>query len=324
MTGAYQTLLTRWPESAWLSALCIQAEQRLNNHPHGDLPRWQRALATLPPVETAAVLDRPDPSFGTDVADPMPLRETLMALHPWRKGPLNLGGLHIDAEWRSDWKWDRVAPHIDLTGCRIIDIGCGNGYSGWRMLAAGARLVIGIDPTLLYVMQWLACRHFGGDLPNYVLPLGIEDLPDAVAGLDAVFSMGVLYHRRRPLRHLRQIRSLLVPGGRMVLETLVLPAGREADLLVPEARYARMRNVRAVPGSDRLIGWLRRAGFRDVSLIDVTRTRRNEQRTTDWMQFESLREALELGKTYPFQITHFEPKEQTMTLSFMSDEKKTA
>ena len=36
---------------------------------------------------------------------------------------------------------------------------------------------------------------------------------------------------------------------------------------------------------------------------------------------EKLKEALELGKTYTFQITFFEPKEQKMTLSFM-DEKK--
>ena len=36
-----------------------------------------------------------------------------------------------------------------------------------------------------------------------------------------------------------------------------------------------------------------------------------------------LREKLELGKTYPFQITFFEPKEQKMTLSFMDESKKT-
>ncbi len=38
---------------------------------------------------------------------------------------------------------------------------------------------------------------------------------------------------------------------------------------------------------------------------------------------EVLREKLELGKTYPFQITFFEPKEQKMTLSFMDESKKT-
>lgn len=37
---------------------------------------------------------------------------------------------------------------------------------------------------------------------------------------------------------------------------------------------------------------------------------------------EKLRAKLELGKTYPFQITYFEPKDQKMTLAFMDEEKK--
>jgi small subunit ribosomal protein S1 len=39
---------------------------------------------------------------------------------------------------------------------------------------------------------------------------------------------------------------------------------------------------------------------------------------------EKLREKLELGKTYPFQITYFEPKDQKMTLAFMDEEKRQA
>ena len=163
--------------------------------------------------------------LGAPVDDIAGLRETLMAFHPWRKGPLELGGVAIDTEWRSDWKWERVRGHVDLRGARVLDIGCGNGYFGWRMLAEGAKLVVGIDPTLVFVMQWLACRNFAGSLPNYVLPLGIEDLPRGEPAFDAVFSMGVLYHRRDPLQHLQQIRTLLKPGGTLMLETLVWPEG---------------------------------------------------------------------------------------------------
>ena len=56
------------------------------------------------------------------------LLETLMALHPWRKGPFELFGIHIDTEWRSDWKWERIKPHIrPLKDRSVLDIGCGNG-----------------------------------------------------------------------------------------------------------------------------------------------------------------------------------------------------
>jgi tRNA (mo5U34)-methyltransferase len=218
-----------------------------------------------------------------------------MAFHPWRKGPLVLGGVTIDSEWRSDWKWERVRPHIGLRDQRILDIGCGNGYFGWRMLAEGARLVVGIDPMWVFFMQWLACRHFAGDTPNYVLPLAAAKLPAGSAGFDTVFSMGVLYHQRNPLLLLREILTLLRPGGTLVLETLVLPDSTLGPVLVPRTRYARMRNVWAIPDKDELERWVREAGYASTRLVDVTVTITGEQRTTPWMAFESLAQALDPG-----------------------------
>lgn len=292
MKGAFDSLVSNWPGNAWLDELARKAERTLAEHRHGDLPRWREALDRLPATETRAELDRPAPLLGGAARDPEALRETLMQFHPWRKGPLVLGGQEIDTEWRSDWKWDRVAPHVNLEGHRVLDIGCGNGYFGLRMLGAGAKLVIGIDPTLVFVMQHLACRHFSGELPNYVLPLGVGDLPDRPVGLDTVFSMGVLYHRRDPGRHLQRIRKLLKAGGTLVLETLVLPESRGGDLLIPEGRYARMRNVWAVPGTERLLGWVKEAGFGEVEVVDVAPTTTSEQRSTEWMRFESLEQSL--------------------------------
>ena len=290
----YERLAACWPESEWLAELARLGEARLAAHAHGDLPRWRAALAALPGVKPGAALDRDAPLLGGTAPDPAALRETLMALHPWRKGPLVLGGVFIDTEWRSDWKWRRVAPHLDLAGQRVLDIGCGNGYFGLRMLGAGAALVVGVDPTLLFVMQHLACRHFSGHVPNFVLPLGIEDLPAGPAGFDTVFSMGVLYHRKDPAEHLERLHGLLRKcGGTLVLETLVLPQNRRGDLLVPNGRYARMRNVWAVPGTERLRGWVREAGFRSVEVVDETATTPSEQRSTAWMRFESLEQALD-------------------------------
>ena len=38
--------------------------------------------------------------------------ELVEALHPWRKGPFQIAEHEIDAEWRSDQKWDRIAPRV--------------------------------------------------------------------------------------------------------------------------------------------------------------------------------------------------------------------
>lgn len=293
----YDALLAHCNERAfdsnWITALCEKANQALEHCRHGDFPKWREALDGLPPTTPFADPDQDTPQLGAAAEDQAGIRECLMALHPWRKGPLNIAGITIDTEWRSDWKWSRIAPHVDLTGCRVLDIGCGNGYYGWRMLGAGAELVVGIDPTLIFIMQWLACRHFSGNLPNFVLPLGIEDLPDSPVKFDCVFSMGVLYHRRDPLNHLARLKALIGRGGTLVLETLVLPDSRADQKLVPEGRYARMRNVWAVPGLRRLENWLLQAGFGETEVIHAGATTLQEQRSTPWMTFESLEQSLD-------------------------------
>jgi tRNA (mo5U34)-methyltransferase len=104
--------------------------------------------------------------------------------------------------------------------------------------------------------------------------------------------MGVLYHQRSPLAHLGQLRDALRPGGELVLETLILP-GEDAYARTPENRYARMRNVWLLPSIKELTVWLERSGFKTIRVADITRTTSHEQRSTEWMPFDSLRQALD-------------------------------
>lgn len=282
--------------AAWHESLGPLAEARLADDAHGDLPAWRRAVEALPRIhgsaagldaDTVALLDAP---LDGDARDGV--RKQLMALAPWRKGPFDVGGIVIDSEWRSDLKWRRLAPAIaPLDGRRVLDVGSGNGYYALRMLGAGARAVLGIDPTLRYVVQFRALARFLPPLPVQVLPLRLGELPARSRAFDTTFSMGVLYHQRSPLEHLRQLRDTLGPGGELVLETLILP-GDDAYARTPRGRYARMRNVWLLPTLPELGVWLERSGFRDCRTIDVTRTTTDEQRRTEWMSFDSLAEAL--------------------------------
>lgn len=278
---------------AWGGAhgeLAQRISARFEEAAHGDMARWRSALASLPDLRVERVnLDATVEVAGAATAlDLEAMIPALQALHPWRKGPFQLFGLLIDTEWRSDLKWQRLEPHLpELKGARVLDVGCGNGYFGWRLLGAGAERVIGIDPTLLFCMQHQAIAHYIDDHRNVVLPLRFEEvLP---APFDLVLSMGVVYHRRDPIAHVRALADCLRPGGQLVLESLVVTAG--PDIIAPE-RYARMRNVHTVPTLQSLCAYAEGAGLIDVRVVDVTPTSTGEQRRTAWMTFESLAEAL--------------------------------
>lgn len=264
----------------------------------GDLPRWLACVAALPDITPDAVyLDEDTVRLSTSVAlddnTQQQLEKTLRGLHPWRKGPFNIVGTAINTEWRSNWKWNRIAPHISsLAGKTVLDVGCGSGYHAWRMRGAGANLVIGIDPSPLFVVQYLALQHFIRSDSVFVLPLGIEDMPAQLQAFDTVFSMGVLYHRRSPMDHLLELRQLLKPGGELVLETLVVE-GNENTVLVPRDRYGRMGNVWCIPSVQALQLWLEKNRFRDVKVVDVSITTPDEQRSTSWMTYQSLKDFLD-------------------------------
>ncbi len=282
----------------WRDELATAIQNRLDSVNHGDLPDWLHALNNLPTINvSSAQLDSGTLFIGTaddcKGSDTEKLESCLRNLMPWRKGPYDLFGIHIDTEWRSDFKWDRLKSHIaPLQGRTVLDVGCGNGYHCWRMHAAGAKRVIGIDPSWKFLVQFRAIKHYIGPKPVELLPLGIEDLPRPMRIFDSVFSMGVFYHRRSPFDHLQELWDLLRPGGELILETLVID-GDTHQTLVPGERYAQMRNVWFLPSADALCSWLERIGFRSARCVDINQTSTLEQRATDWMRYHSLADFLD-------------------------------
>lgn len=292
--------LTRTPLSVWQAPLQAQLDDLFTNLNDGNLPRFLSHIDHLPAVENVSF----DPNSASltsatpiNTADQAQLNEALRGLIPWRKGPFRVFNTHIDSEWRCDLKWARVAPHLsDLQGRCVLDVGSGNGYYGWRMKAAGARIVAGIDPSWLSVVQHMAINHYVGDASHTVLPLTLEAMTPDLEAFDTVFSMGVLYHRRSPLDHLAELRAALRPGGELVLETLVVD-GNEREAFVPPGRYARMNNVWFLPSPKALAHWLEKSGFEDVRIVDVTATSSEEQRTTEWKPGQSLADYLNPDNT---------------------------
>ncbi|MDH1086158.1 tRNA 5-methoxyuridine(34)/uridine 5-oxyacetic acid(34) synthase CmoB [Pantoea brenneri] len=294
--GRFYQQIAVGPLAKWLEVLPAQISEWQRENLHGHFRDWYKSLEYLPLLEPQRLdLLHSVSADRDDISDRhrQGIEKLLRNLMPWRKGPYSLYGTEINTEWRSDWKWDRVLPHISsLAGRTVLDVGCGSGYHMWRMIGAGAHLVVGIDPMQLFLCQFEAVRKLlNDDRRAHLLPLGIEQLP-ALQAFDTVFSMGVLYHRRSPLDHLLQLKNQLVSGGELVLETLVIE-GDVNQVLVPGERYAQMRNVFFIPSAEALKSWLEKSGFVDVRIVDFARTTTEEQRRTDWMTSESLAEFLD-------------------------------
>lgn len=302
-TKFYQELIEYLSQSShqrikeWARQLPEHIASGLSEQRYGDLPQWRKALESLPETQISHLDIKNLVSIGKaedcDSSTLNIIEEALRQLIPWRKGPIYIHDIFINTEWRSDWKWERLISELTpLQDKQVLDVGCGNGYHCLRSYGSGARRVIGIDPSPRFVIQFYMMKHFLGEIPVDVLPLGIESLPDNLQAFDTTFSMGVLYHRRSPMDHLRELKATLKPGGQLVLETLLIE-GELGEVLVPEGRYAMMNNVWFLPSAPTLISWLGKCGFKNARLIDLNKTSLDEQRSTDWMLFHSLENFLD-------------------------------
>ncbi|MEQ9562391.1 MAG: DUF1698 domain-containing protein, partial [Woeseiaceae bacterium] len=120
-----------------------RVRESLRNSQHGKLAEWLSILEELPEIPVDSVDLGRDAVCATsqnthkEAADT--LRELLLSLVPWRKGPFDICGVVIDSEWQSNRKWDRVSKHIrPLRDRQVLDVGCGNGYYALRMSGLGA------------------------------------------------------------------------------------------------------------------------------------------------------------------------------------------
>lgn len=285
-------------KKAW-AALVERSVARIQRH--GDASRFFAAVENIKPAlhpTQAEELDRPAPLCTVPEATLVHLRSALEVLLPWKKGPFEFRtetkqGFLLDAEWDCDKKWQRVLQLASpFEGRSVLDVGAGNGYYSLRITGRGAAGVVGIEPSVLYTAQFTALRRLYGVSNVCHLALPAEELVGVADAFDTVLSMGVLYHRRSPLDHLKQLHSFIKPGGELILETIVVQ-GPLGHTLVPEGRYAQMPNVYFLPSVSTLESWLRKVGFADVRAGEPVLTTEEEQRSTPWMRRPSLRDFLD-------------------------------
>ena len=267
-----------------ISKKCLETSNQAFQVNNGNIPKWSQAIDTIDVLPKGKVaLKQPYISIHQDGIDSELLMEALRKLIPWRKGPFMFNELSLESEWNGDMKWQRITKYIKpLKNKRVLDVGAGNGYFTLRMAMEGAKRTLGIEPFLLFNYQFRAIKSMiESPLNAILLPVKLEDMPKKPI-FDTVFSMGVLYHQRDHMAHLSQLHEMMAPDAELVIETLVVE-DPEDYILVPNGRYAQMRNVYSIPSIKTLKSWLNDANFNNVRVVDVSKTTIAEQRKTPWI-----------------------------------------
>jgi len=236
------------------------------------------------------IIGRPDEVTAGQQAR---IRQALQAFMPWRKGPFSVFGIDIDAEWRSQRKWQRLLPMLpDLQDKIIADIGCNNGYYMFRMSPSRPRLVLGLEPSMQHYFCFKALNGMAGQKALHNDLLGVEHLPLFPDCFDVLFLMGIIYHRASPIDVLRDCCQALRPGGTLIVESQAIP-GDTPIALFPDRTYAKVPGTYFVPTGLCLRLWMEKAGFDQVELFCRHPMGSEEQRSTEWMTFESYRDFID-------------------------------
>lgn len=220
--------------------------------------------------------------------------KAMQAFIPWRKGPFTIFDTEIDAEWRSERKWNRLAPHLpDLQDKVIADIGCNNGYYMFKMAHQKPRFVLGLEPYVQHYFAFKTLNSLAGQDNLCIEPFGVEDIPLFPNSFDVIFLMGIIYHRISPIEMLKEIKAAIRPGGCLIIESQAIP-GVMPVALFPEKTYAKVPGTYFVPTPECLKNWLLRAGFQDIQELAFHPMSSKEQRRTEWMTFESYTDFIDL------------------------------
>lgn len=222
------------------------------------------------------------------------LKALLVALIPWRKGPFNFYGNLVDGEWRSDVKWRRLQKLASpaLSGRRVLDIGANNLYYLYRIAAEAPEIAVGVDPVTRYRFHAALQQRLAPQLPIAFEPFGLEDLPPYDGFFDTVFCLGIIYHRRDPMRMLEEVHRLLRPGGELYLEGITIE-GKGSYAVFPEERYMKAKGYWFLPTAEALTNMVRRSPFGEVEFLGEFPLTPEEQRRTEWSMYESLENFLD-------------------------------
>ena len=105
----------------------------------------------------------------------------------------------------------------DMSGMRVLDIGCCEGFFSFEAERRGAAEVVAIDSFPESIRRFNVCRSALGSKATAHLASVYDLNPTNFGTFDLVMFFGVLYHLRHPLLSIQKIAS--VTAGTILLQT---------------------------------------------------------------------------------------------------------
>lgn len=144
-------------------------------------------------------------------------------------------------------RWEQLRHHIpaDVSGMRVLDVGCADGFFSVELARRGAAEVVAVDPWAKAIRRVEFLRdHFGltAITPRQAT---VYELDETSGRFDFVLALALLYHLEHPLLGLQRLFPLS--------DTLYLESITVDD---EEHSYLYLRDPREAPGAHWVPKWL--------------------------------------------------------------------
>jgi tRNA (mo5U34)-methyltransferase len=146
----------------------------------------------------------------------------------WRHRITLPGGITTPGSVNCPDKLQMLHLPDDLSGKRVLDIGCSDGFFSFECEKRGAVSVLAVDNYNSVYIDSPRGFHVAHEILQSRVEFRQADLFDLdsedVGQFDLVLFLGVLYHLRHPLLALERLATLC--RGQLVVETLIAPEPR--------------------------------------------------------------------------------------------------
>jgi tRNA (mo5U34)-methyltransferase len=209
--------------------------------------------------------------------------EELLELGPWFHNLHLPGGIqtapnHPLGDFPA-FKWAQLRERLpnDLSGWRVLDIGCNAGFYSFELAKLGADVCgIDVDPHYLRQAHW-ACDRLGLSERIKFRQMQVYELARASNSYDLVLFMGVFYHLRYPLLALDLVAdrtdNMLVFQSLSTLDTAIGDQPEDFGIasreLMEQPSWPKMAFIRRQFQSDPTNWWVPNQACIEAMLNDV-------------------------------------------------------